>query len=175
MSCPQNCGLPFCKHTSGKRLVAKEKPVKASNPRGFRKAGVEPQGPSGGIQMDPKHNKQRSQSQERHLGKEYLAAGFPKSRRVPMSGAVASMPADVDPGALVLVEAKQTRTGKMTFDPKWLLQVREQASRDGREGVAHCWFAEHTGDYGKVVVIPEEFWFKLLKQFRFMEKELGVG
>lgn len=108
--------------------------------------------------------KNRSEQQERDIAKGYVAAGFPKARRQAMSGAMRVLPGDVDPGKLLLVEAKQTRTGRMIIDPGWLLQVEKQSRDLGRAGfyALHSWVAEGTDNYKKVVIVSEPLWLAIL-------------
>jgi hypothetical protein len=125
--------------------------------------------------------KNRSRDQELKIGKDYKGAGFPHARRVPMSGAISTMPADVDPGELLLVECKQTRTGRMVIDPKWLAQVEKQSIDSGRAGyyALHAWVAAGDEHYHKVVVVDEKLWMQILKQFKeaevFQELELTAA
>src|SRR5712664_1383473 len=78
--------------------------------------------------------KNRSREQEREIAANYKAAGFPHSRRVPMSGAIATMKGDVDLGELFLVEAKLTRSGQLIIKHDWLEQVQKQSKDMGRAG-----------------------------------------
>lgn len=114
--------------------------------------------------------KNRSEQQERDIAKSYQAAGFPKARRQAMSGAMRVLPGDVDPGSLLLVEAKQTRTGRMVIDPGWLEQVEKQSSDLGRAGfyALHSWVAKGTDHYKKVVIVSEPLWLVIVGNW--MEK-----
>ena len=125
------------------------------------------------LQTDVKHNKARSQAQELSVAKEYKANGFEEARRVPMSGAIATLPADVSLGELMLVECKMTKSGKMIFDWEWLRQVKTQAEREMKEGVVHAWIGQVTGPYEKVVVVPEEFWYTILNELMGYRREAG--
>jgi hypothetical protein len=112
--------------------------------------------------------KNRSRDQELNIGKDYKKAGFLKARRVPMSGAISTMPADVDPGELLLVEAKLTRTGQLIIKTDWLAQVRRQSFNMGRRGyyALHAWVAQGDENYHKVVVVDEDLWFNILAQLK---------
>lgn len=111
--------------------------------------------------------KNRSKHQERLIAKDYVKAGFPKAKRQAMSGAIAILPADVDPGSLLLVEAKQTRTGRMIIDPDWLEHVEKQSKDMGRAGfyALHSWISKDMDNYKKVVVVSEPLWFALLSRW----------
>ena len=126
------------------------------------------------INRDVKHNKQRSQSQEREIAKDYKDAGFDKSRRVPMSGALheAALLADVDPGSLFLVEAKQSRSGKLVLEPEWLKKIKAEAASQNRRPLLHAAVALDEGQYERWVAMPEEDWFKLLKEMKETQNEL---
>lgn len=108
--------------------------------------------------------KNRSEQQERDIAKSYVAAGFPKARRQAMSGAMRVLPGDVDPGSLFLVEAKQTRTGRIVIDPGWLEQVEKQSRDLGRAGfyALHAWVAKGSDNYKKVVVVSEPLWLVII-------------
>lgn len=108
--------------------------------------------------------KNRSEHQERLIAKSYKEAGFPRSRRQAMSGAMRVLPGDVDPGSLLLVEAKQTRTGRITIDPAWLEQVEKQSRDLGRAGfyALHAWIAKDTDNYKRVVIVSEPLWLAIL-------------
>lgn len=111
--------------------------------------------------------KQRSEQQERDIAKGYREAGFPHAKRQAMSGALRVLPGDVDPGSLLLVEAKETRTGRLVIKPDWLLQVREQARNMGRAGfyALHAWLTEGEKNYLKVVIVDEALWFAVLEKW----------
>ena len=111
--------------------------------------------------------KNRSEQQERLIAKGYVAAGFPKARRQAMSGAMRVLPGDVDPGSLLLVEAKQTRSGKLVVEPKWMEQVEQQSKDLGRAGfyALHGWVAKGTDNYKRVVMVSEPLWFAILTKW----------
>jgi Holliday junction resolvase len=125
------------------------------------------------IARDVKHNKQRSQSEERKINTEYKAAGFDKSRRVPMSGALheALLFADVDPGERYLVEAKMTRSGKLVLETEWLKKITAEAASQNRKPLLHAAIALDEGQYERWVSMPESDWFELLKQTKELEAE----
>lgn len=125
------------------------------------------------ILKDVKHNKARSQVQERDLAKDYKDAGFDKARRVPMSGALheALLLADVDPGEMFLVEAKQTRSGKLVLENEWLKKIKAEAASQNRKPLLHAAVALDEGNYERWVSMPEEDWFQLLKQMKAMDQE----
>lgn len=125
------------------------------------------------ILKDVKHNKARSQVQERDLAKDYKDAGFDKARRVPMSGALheALLLADVDPGETYLVEAKQTRSGKLVLETEWLKKIKAEAASQNRKPLLHAAVALDEGNYERWVSMPEEDWFQLLKQMKAMDQE----
>jgi hypothetical protein len=125
------------------------------------------------IKKDPKHNRQRSQAQERSVTDEYKDIGY-KARKVPGSGAFhdAMLLADVDVENLLLVEAKETRTGKMTIDPEWVGKVRAEAHALGKRFWAiHAWVAEGEKNYDKLVIMDQITWMTLLAERKDMEKE----
>jgi Holliday junction resolvase len=125
------------------------------------------------IKKDPKHNRQRSQAQERSITDTYKDIGY-KARRVPGSGAFhdAMLYADVDIDNLLLVEAKETRTGKITIDPEWVEKVKAEAQAIGKRFWAiHAWVAEAESNYKKLVIVEQDTWMTLLKERRDMEKE----
>lgn len=125
------------------------------------------------ISRDVKHNKQRSQAQERDLAKDYKDAGFAKARRVPMSGALheAALLADVDPGEKYLVEAKQTRSGKLVLETEWLKKITAEAASQNRRPLLHAAIALDEGQYERWVAMPEGDWFKVLKEYKDLEAE----
>lgn len=116
------------------------------------------------IRTPIKSLKNRSQHQERVVAKAYVAAGFPKARRQAMSGAMRILPGDVDPGQLLLVECKETRTGKMVIEPDWLEHVEQQSRDLGRAGfyALHGWVAKDSDNYKRVVVVSEPLWLAIL-------------
>jgi Holliday junction resolvase len=126
------------------------------------------------IARDVKHNKQRSQSEERKIDKEYKAAGFDKSRRVPMSGALheALLFADVDPGEMFLVEAKMTRSGKLVLETEWLKKIKAEAASQNRKPLLHAAIALDEGQYERWVSMPEENWMQFLKEYKNFEEEV---
>jgi hypothetical protein len=69
---------------------------------------------------------------------------------------------------LLLVEAKQTRTGQLIIKPDWLAQVRKQATNIGRRGyyALHAWVAKGDEHYHKVVIVDEDLWFAILSQLK---------
>lgn len=117
--------------------------------------------------------KNRSKDQEREVAKSYQKAGFPHARRIPMSGAIQHWKGDVDPGELLLVECKQTRSGKLVIEPDWLAQVQKQSKDIGRAGfyALHGWVAKDTEQYHKIVVLPEELWLAILGEWMGREEE----
>jgi Holliday junction resolvase len=125
------------------------------------------------VLRDVKHNKARSQQQERDIAKDYKDAGFAKSRRVPMSGALheALLLADVDPGEKYLVEAKQTRSGKLVLETEWLKKITAEAASQNRKPLLHAAIALDEGQYERWVSMPESDWFELLKQTKELEAE----
>jgi Holliday junction resolvase len=157
-----DCGCPpgwFCKHRQLKGLGAgvgqKNKPNEMT------------------IARDVKHNKQRSQAQERSISDGYKAAGFNKSRRQPSSGALheALLFADVDPGERWLVEAKQSRSGKLVLEPDWLKKITEEAHSQGRKPLLHAAVALDEGHYERWVALPEQDWFDLIKELKDLSEE----
>jgi Holliday junction resolvase len=125
------------------------------------------------IKKDPKHNRQRSKAQERSVEGEYKAVGY-KAHRVPGSGAFheALLFADVDVENLLLVEAKETRTGKITIDPEWVEKVKAEAAALGKRFWAiHTWVAEEEANYKKLVIVEQDTWMTLLKERKELEKE----
>lgn len=125
------------------------------------------------ITKDPKHNKQRSQAQERDIASKYKDAGFENARRQPMSGALhgALLFADVDPGEIFLVEAKQTRSGKLVLETEWLKKIREEASSQSRRPVLHAAVAVDEGQYERWVVMPEADWMLIVKENKDLDEE----
>lgn len=125
------------------------------------------------ISRDVRHNKQRSQAQEREIAKDYRDAGFERARRVPMSGALheAALLADIDPGEKYLVEAKQTRSGKLVLQNTWLKKIKAEAASQNRKPLLHAAIALDEGQYERWVCMPEEDWFSLLKETKDMEEE----
>lgn len=125
------------------------------------------------ISKDVKHNKQRSQAQERDIASKYKDAGFDKARRQPSSGALheALLFADVDPGERFLVEAKQTRSGKLVLETDWLKKIKEEASSQNRKPLLHAAVALDEGQYERWVAMPEEDWFQLLKELKDLDEE----
>jgi Holliday junction resolvase len=125
------------------------------------------------INKDVKHNKQRSQAEERKIATEYKDAGFDKSRRVPMSGALhdALLLADVDPGSTFLVEAKMSRSGKLVLETEWLKKIKAEAASQNRRPLLHAAVALDEGQYERWVAMPEEDWFKTLKEYKDLEQE----
>ena len=112
--------------------------------------------------------KQRSEEQERRIAKGYKQAGFPRARRQWMSGAIATAKADVDPGELLLVEAKETRQGSLVIDPEWILKVRRESQDVGRQGffALHAWVAKDNEHYYKVVIVEESLWLQILEGYK---------
>src|SRR5579859_2833793 len=115
--------------------------------------------------------KNRSRDQELKIGKDYKAAGFPRAKRQTMSGAISYLPGDVDPGELLLVECKLTRAGQLVIKTDWLAQVQRQARDMGRAGyyALHAWVAGESEHYNKVVIVDEDLWFKVLKDYKDAE------
>lgn len=119
-----------------------------------------------------KQLRNNSKAQERAIANDYQTAGFTKARRVPGSGAFASLPADVDAGELLLLECKMTRTGRMIIDPAWLAKVEGQAKQMGRPFYAlHAWVADKTHPFDKWVCIREDQFFEILRRLNEAEKE----
>lgn len=119
---------------------------------------------------DTKHKRERSQDQERELSRSYRVAGFPQARRVPGSGALAGLPADVDPGSWFLGEAKQTRQGRLTIDPEWVDKIRDQSARIGRPWwVLHAWVAGDNTNFRKLVILDEQHFFEIIKRLKAYE------
>lgn len=89
-----------------------------------------------------------------------------------MSGAISYLPGDVDPGELLLVECKLTRAGQLVIKTDWLAQVRKQAQDMGRAGyyALHAWVAGESEHYNKVVIVDEDLWFKVLKDYKEREE-----
>lgn len=119
------------------------------------------------IRTPIKSLKNRSQHQERLVAKSYVAAGFPKAKRQAMSGAMRALPGDVDPGHLLLVECKETRTGRMIINPDWLEHVEQQSQDLGRAGfyALHAWVAKDSDNYKRVVVVSESLWLAILSNW----------
>lgn len=116
---------------------------------------------------ETKARKDRSKHQERELARCYERSGFAKAKRVPGSGALAGLPADVDPGEWFLAEAKETRTGKLTLNPEWIRKIAAQAKQMGRPWWAvHCWVGQETGPYSKVVILDHDHFFELMRLFQ---------
>ena len=115
--------------------------------------------------------KNRSRDQELKIAKDYKEAGFPRAKRQTMSGALAILPGDVDPGELLLVEAKLTRQGQLVIKTDWLAQVRRQSEELGRRGyfALHAWVADENEHYNKVVVVDEDLWMQVLRQYKNAE------
>ena len=156
--CPKCGSTGFCKHKQT-----------SSTHSGIGMKKEEPL-----IKRDVKHNKARSQAQERDIAKEYKQAGFTKARRQPVSGALheALLFADVDPGEIFLVEAKQTRSGKLVLETEWLKKITAEALSQNRKPLLHAAIALDEGQYERWVAMPEDDWFELLKQYKYMENEI---
>lgn len=118
--------------------------------------------------------KNRSEQQERLIAKGYVVAGFPKARRQIMSGAISTLKGDVDPGSLLLVEAKQTRSGKLVIDPDWLEKVEKESKDLGRAGfyALHGWVSKNMDNYKRVVVVSEPLWFAILSKWNEESPEI---
>lgn len=125
------------------------------------------------IARDVKHNKARSQAQEREIAKGYKDIGFTKARRVPMSGALheAALLADIDPGEKYLVEAKQTRSGKLVLETVWLKKITAEAVSQNRRPLLHAAIALDEGQFERWVSMPEQDWFNILKEHKDLEEE----
>lgn len=125
------------------------------------------------ISKDVRHNKQRSQAQERDIAGKYKDAGFNKARRQPSSGALheALLFADVDPGERWLVEAKQSRSGKLVLEPDWLRKIKEEAFSQNRKPLLHAAVAVGEEHYERWVALPEEDWFDLIKELKDLHEE----
>lgn len=157
-----DCGCPegwFCKHRQlkGMRSGIGQKKVVTDEM----------------ISKDVKHNKQRSQAQERDIAGKYKDAGFHKARRQPSSGALheALLFADIDPGERFLVEAKQSRSGKLVLEPEWLRKIKAEAASQNRRPLLHAAVAIDEGQYERWVALPEEDWFNLIKELKDLEEE----
>jgi Holliday junction resolvase len=161
-----DCGCPegvFCKH---RQL------------RGMRSGMGQKNKPSDElIAKDVKHNKQRSQAQERDVAGKYKDAGFQRARRQPSSGALheALLFADVDPGERWLVEAKQSRSGKLVLEPDWLKKIKEEAASQNRKPLLHAAVAAGEEHYERWVALPEEDWFDLIKELKDLEDEVDFA
>lgn len=117
------------------------------------------------LKNDTRSRKNRSKNQERELARSARLAGFSTAKRVPGSGALAGLPADVDYGEWFLGEAKETRTGRLTIDPEWIKKISNQARQVGRPWwVLHAWVGGETGPYNKVVIMDEKHFFGLMRQ-----------
>lgn len=112
--------------------------------------------------------KNRSRDQELMIAKGYQKSGFPRAKRQAMSGALAILPGDVDPGDLLMVEAKLTRAGQLVIKSEWLAQIQRQAREMGRAGfyALHAWIAKGSEHYNKVVILDEELFFTVLGWYR---------
>lgn len=90
-----------------------------------------------------------------------------------MSGALhgAALLADVDPGEKYLVEAKQTRSGKLVLQNDWLKKIKAEAASQNRKPLLHAAIALDEGQYERWVSMPEEDWMSLLKEHKDLEEE----
>jgi len=114
-----------------------------------------------------------SQNQERAIAESFKEIGFKNSRRQPGSGAFNMILGDVDPGELLLAEAKQTRSGQLTIKHDWIVKIEAQAKQMNRPWWAlHTWVAKGESNFRKSVVISEEFFFYILKRMKDAEAEL---
>lgn len=157
-----DCGCPegwFCKHRQ----------LKGMRPGTGQKKTITDEM----ISKDVKHNKQRSQAQERGIGQGYKDAGYTKARRQPSSGALheALLFGDVDPGERWLVEAKQTRSGKLVLETDWLKKITAEAISQNRRPLLHAAVALDEGQYERWVALPEEDWFDLITELKSLEDE----
>lgn len=149
--------LPFAKSKMlGAKKDAEDKPKKGKWSRTIKSA------------------KGRATAMETKVAEGYKASGFSRARRVPMSGAIVGvLPGDVDPGEEFLCECKMSRSGKLQVQPKWWKQIKQQARDAGRTPVLHGWVAEADDPYDKVVMVPEEVWYALLKERNDLQVELA--
>lgn len=137
------------------------------------------------IKKDIKHSKDRATAQEYAVRDEYREAGYPKTRKVPGSGAYhqAILFSDVEVEDLLLVECKESRSGKLQIEPEWVSKVDGESKAMGKPWWAiHAWVAEGEKHYDKLVVVKQETWMDLMKQLKdlkeeleFAEKELNIG
>jgi hypothetical protein len=90
-----------------------------------------------------------------------------------MSGALheAALLADIDPGERYLIEAKQSRSGKLVLQTEWLKKIKAEAASQNRRPLLHAAIALDEGQYERWVSMPEEDWFKLLKEYKDLEIE----
>ncbi len=153
MSKPCECIQENCKHRQVAKLEERRQESK--------------------LKTDPKHNKARSQNQERNIAKEYQKAGFEKSRRVPMSGAIVGLKGDIS-SDLFLAEAKMTRGGRLVVDPSWIQKIQQEAQDVGKQWVLHAWAAGKEDNFTKVVILNEEYFFKLIAQLKAFQDESMV-
>lgn len=113
---------------------------------------------------DIKHRKERSKAQERELARSYRKSGLQEAKRIAGSGSWGEVVADVDPGEWLLVEAKETRGGKLVINSEWVSKIAHQSRQMARPWWAlHCWVGETTGPYEKVVILDEKHFFEIIK------------
>lgn len=115
--------------------------------------------------------KNRSKEQEREIAKDYKAAGFPNAKRQVMSGAIHYLKGDVDPGKLLLVEAKMSRSGRIIINPEWLEKVEQESKDLGRAGfyALHSWVAAGSDNYKRAVIVSEPLWYAILSKWNDAE------
>jgi hypothetical protein len=115
--------------------------------------------------------KNRSREQELAIGAKYREAGFKRARKVPMSGSIDTLKGDIDPGELFLAEAKLTRTGQLVIKTEWLKKIQKEAIDKGyRDWYAlHAWVADGNEHYHKVVVVDEDLWYAVLRDYKERE------
>jgi Holliday junction resolvase len=126
------------------------------------------------IKKDVKHNKDRATAQEYAVRDEYREAGYLKTRKVPGSGAYhdAQLFSDVEVENLLLVECKESRTGKLQIEPEWVKKVSQEAKMMGKQWWAiHAWTAEGEQHYDKLVVVDQQTWMDLVKQLHDLTEE----
>lgn len=126
------------------------------------------------IKKDVKHNKDRATAMEYAVRDEYREAGYLKTRKVPGSGAYhdAILFSDVEVEDLLLVECKESRTGKLQVEPEWVSKVEGESKAMGKPWYAiHAWVAEGEKHYDKLVVTKQETWMQLIKQLHDLDEE----
>lgn len=165
-----DCGCPegwFCKH---RQLAGTRAGVGQKKNRQVNSSADEDRL----IKKDIKHSKDRATAQEYAVRDEYREAGYTKARKVPGSGAYhdAALFSDVEVENLLLVECKETRTGKLTIDPEWVKKVEGEAKAMGKRWWAiHAWAAEGEAHYDKLVIVDQQTWMDLVKQLKDLEEE----
>jgi len=121
---------------------------------------------------DPKARKDRSKAQERGIARSYRESGFQAARRIPGSGAFQGLKGDVEVENYLLVECKETRTGRLVVEPAWFDKIEKEANQAGKRWWAvHGWVASSTSDYRKFVVVPEKTWLDIMGQIKAYESK----